>query len=128
MSSNEIKNVVAAVIKKNNKYLITQRNKDKYFGLKWEFPGGKVEFNETFEQALLREINEELNISIEINEKIANENFKDDKINVSLHYFISTHLSGIIILSEHEDYKWIEKKDFHKFDFIEGDKKILYLL
>ena len=47
-------NVVAAIIKKNNNYLIVQRNKNKYMGLKWEFPGGKVENNESFKKALLR--------------------------------------------------------------------------
>ena len=52
--------VVAAIIKKDSLYLIVQRNKHKYLGLKWEFPGGKVESGETFKEALLREIEEEL--------------------------------------------------------------------
>ena len=128
MNSNIIQKVVAAIINKKNKYLIAQRNKYKYFGLKWEFPGGKVELNETCEKALLREIKEELNISIKIKKKIAERNFKDDKININLHYFISSYLSGSILLSEHEDYRWVEKKDFHKYDFVEGDKNILFLL
>ena len=71
-------NVVAAIIKKNNQFLIVQRNKNKHLGLKWEFPGGKVQESETFEKALLREINEELNITIIIHEKIAEEKYKDD--------------------------------------------------
>ena len=54
--------VVAAIIKKDNHYLIAKRNRDKYMGLKWEFPGGKVEESETFEEALSREILEELNV------------------------------------------------------------------
>ena len=49
-------NVVAAIITQNNTYLIVQRNKNKHLGLKWEFPGGKVNFNESFEEALSREI------------------------------------------------------------------------
>ena len=71
---------------------------------------------------------EELNISIKIHNKIAEENFKDDKINVNLHYYICTHISGLIILTEHEDYAWVDKKDFHKYDFAEGDRDILSLL
>ena len=63
--------VVAAIIKKNNHYLIAKRNRDKYMGLMWEFPGGKVEESETFEEALSREIIEELNVSITIHNKIA---------------------------------------------------------
>ena len=123
-----MKNVVAAIIKKNTKYLIAKRNRNKHLGLKWEFPGGKVELNETLEEALIREIKEELSISININRKIAEENFKDDKINVKLHYFECTHTSGEIILNEHEDYAWIEKKDFYNYDFAEGDRDILSLL
>ena len=59
-------NVVAAIIKKDDLYLLAKRNKDKYMGLKWEFPGGKVEENETFKEALSREILEELNVNVDI--------------------------------------------------------------
>ena len=69
-------NVVAAIIKKNNYYLIVKRNKNKHLGLKWEFPGGKVEKNETFEDALRREIKEELDIKINIIEKFSEEKYK----------------------------------------------------
>ena len=59
--------VVAAIIIKKNKYFIAQRNKSKHLGLKWEFPGGKVDANESLEEALKREIREELNIEIATN-------------------------------------------------------------
>ena len=121
-------NVVAAVIRKNNKYLIVQRNRKKYLGLKWEFPGGKVEENETFEEALLREIKEELNIKISLEDKIAEEKYKDEKIDIVLHYFLCTQESGTIELNEHEDLAWVEKKDFDKYDFAEGDGNIISLL
>ena len=117
--------VVAAIIKKDNLYLIVQRNKHKYLGLKWEFPGGKVESGETFEEALLREIEEELSIVINVYEKIAEEKYKDNKINIILHYFLCSQKSGTIKLNEHEDFAWIEKKDFAKYDFAEGDGNIL---
>jgi len=121
-------NVVAAIIKKNNQFLIVQRNKNKHLGLKWEFPGGKVQESETFEKALLREINEELNITIIIHEKIAEEKYKDDKINIVLHYYLCSHNSGAMELSEHEAFSWVEKKDFFKYDFVEGDGNIIFLL
>ena len=57
-------NVVAAIIKKDYQFLIVQRNRKKHLGLKWEFPGGKVQESETFKEALLREIKEELNMII----------------------------------------------------------------
>ena len=128
VNSNKFQNVVAAIIKKDNLYLIAKRNRHKHLGLKWEFPGGKVNLKETFEEALLREIKEELSISIEIHHKIAEESFRDEKINVVLHYFICSHTLGSITLNEHEDYAWVEKKDFDKYDFAEGDSDILSLL
>ena len=121
-------NVVAAIISKDNKFLIVKRNRNKHLGLKWEFPGGKVNPNETFQKALSREIKEELSISILIHNKIAEENFKDEKINVKLHYFICTHTSGLITLNEHENFAWVEKKDFNNYDFAEGDRDIISLL
>ena len=122
------KNVVAAIIKKNNQYLIVQRNRNKHLGLKWEFPGGKVHDNEVFEEALSREIKEELNITINMYEKIAEEKYKDEKIDIVLHYFLCSQKSGTIKLNEHEDLAWVEKKDFDKYDFAEGDGNILSLL
>ncbi len=117
--------VVAAIIKEKNRYLIVQRNRNKHLGLKWEFPGGKVHDNETFEEALSREIKEELNITINMYEKISEEKYKDEKIDIVLHYFLCSQKSGTIKLNEHEDLAWIEKKDFDKYDFAEGDGNIL---
>jgi len=122
------KDVVAAIIKKDNLYLIAQRNKNKYMGLTWEFPGGKVEPNENFHEALSREIQEELNIQINVHEKIAKEKYKDDEIDIILHYFLCSEKSGTIRLSEHEDIAWIETKDFDKYAFVEGDGNVLPLL
>ena len=122
------KNVVAAIIKENNRYLIVQRNKNKHLGLKWEFPGGKVKSNESFKEALIREIKEELNIIISVQKKIAEELYKDHKIDVHLYYFICSKLNDTIELREHEKMAWVEKKDFVKYDFAEGDGNILPLL
>ena len=118
-------NVVAAIIKKNNQYLIVQRNKNKHLGLKWEFPGGKLHKNESFEEALKREIQEELNITINIGEKIAEKKYQDEKIDIILHYYLCSHKNGTIKLNEHENLAWVEKKDFEKYDFAEGDGSIL---
>ena len=120
--------VVAAVIVKDNKFFIAQRNRNKHMGLCWEFPGGKVEKNENFEQALKREIKEELNISILINKKIGVENYQDNKINVKLHYYLCSHIDGEFILNEHEDSAWVAKNEFNKYNFAEGDKDIISLL
>ena len=97
-------------------------------GLKWEFPGGKVEEGETFEDALLREIKEELNIKINLHDKIAEEKYKDERINIVLHYYLCSLESGNIKLNEHENLVWVEKKDFDIYDFAEGDGNLLSLL
>ena len=120
--------VVAAIIKKDDKYFIAQRNRNKHMGLSWEFPGGKVEEGESFEIALKREIEEELNIEINIKNKLCEENYQDDKINVKLHYFICSHDNGEIILNEHENSAWVTKNDFKNYNFAEGDSDIISLL
>ena len=120
--------VVAAVIKKNNKYFIAQRNRHKHFAFYWEFPGGKVDNDESFEQALKREIYEELSINIKIKEKITSEKYKDDKIDVEVHYFLCELTDEDIILSEHEDMKWLLKKDLLNFKLAPGDSKIINYL
>ncbi len=120
--------VVAAIIIKDDKFFIAQRNRNKHMGLSWEFPGGKVEKGETFEIALKREIKEELNIDIDIKNKLGEENYHDEKINVKLHYFICSYIGGDIYLNEHEDSAWVEKSDFKNYNFAEGDSDIINLL
>ena len=121
--------VVAAVIKKDNKYFIAQRNRNKHFAYHWEFPGGKVNDDESFEKALEREINEELSINNMIIKKITSEKYKDEKINVEIHYFLCESLNENIILSEHEDMKWVYKQDLLNYKLAPGDSKIIkYLL
>ena len=75
-----------------------------------------------------REIKEELNIEIEIQEKIGEENFKDDIINVKIHYYMCSHKSGKLILNEHQDSAWVTKEEFKNYEFAEGDKDIISLL
>jgi 8-oxo-dGTP diphosphatase len=120
--------VVAAIIKKDNFYLIAQRNRNKHMRLKWEFPGGKVEPNETLQQALIREIYEELNIDIDIHEKLAEERYKDNKINIILHYFLCSIRDEVINLNEHEAIAWVNKENFNQYDFVEGDGNITSLI
>tara|TARA_B100000131_G_scaffold318257_1_gene361785 strand:- start:331 stop:705 length:375 start_codon:yes stop_codon:yes gene_type:complete len=120
--------VVAAVIKKNNKYFIAQRNRNKHFAYHYEFPGGKVDNNENFEDALKREIDEELSINIKIIKKITSEKYTDDKIDVEVHYFLCESQNDKIILSEHEDMKWVQKNHILKYKLAPGDAKIIKYL
>ena len=120
--------VVAAIITKNNKYFIAKRAKGKHLENMYEFPGGKLLANESHENGLKREIKEELDIEIFIKEKLGEENFKDNVINVTIHYYICSHKSGKITLKEHQDSTWVSKEDLKNYEFAEGDKDIISLL
>lgn len=120
----KIINVVAAIIKKNNKVFITQRGHGEFKG-KWEFPGGKIEVGETPEDALVREIKEELKSEIKI-EKLfdeINDVHGDKTFNVK--FFICSLISGNLELTEHLASKWVEPSEIDEKDFMDADKSVL---
>ena len=126
MKNEKIK-VVAGLILQNDKLLICQRSNLKDHPLKWEFPGGKVKKDETNEEALIREINEELSILITNYYELMNYNFyyKDLSKTVFIKFYLVQNFSGKILNSVHNQLKWIEIKDIHEYDFLEGDYKII---
>jgi 8-oxo-dGTP diphosphatase len=115
----------AIILNNQNKVLACQRSANMHLALKWEFPGGKIEENETAEDCLIREIKEELNIDIQILEqKIENEHHYSDK-SIRLIPFICKHLSGEISLKEHKDFRWLDKSNLLDLDWAEADLPIL---
>ncbi len=115
-------NVVAAVIKdENGKILITQRNLKKAQGGLWEFPGGKIEPNETRENAIVREIKEELDIDIEVKSYLSEKVFNYPEKNINLIALECKKINGEIRLLEHEDYKWVSKNELDNFQFAPAD-------
>ena len=124
---NENIKVVAGLIFQNNKLLICQRPKFKDHPLKWEFPGGKIKKNETSEDALIREINEELSINIfNYNELISyNFNYIDLGKTVFINFYLIKNFTGKILNNFHNQLKWIEIKEIREYDFLEGDLKII---
>ena len=99
--------VVAAVIKKNDFFLIANRSfEDNSQGI-WEFPGGKVEENETFTSALVREIKEELSLKIKVGNMIATIDLNKTDKNIYVHYHYAIILSGQISLNVHSEFKWV---------------------
>ena len=119
--------VVAGLILQNNKLLICQRPNFKDHPLKWEFPGGKIKNDETIEEALIREINEELSINIINYEELIsyNFNYKDLNKKVFICFYIVNNFSGKVLNNFHKKLKWIEIKDIREYDFLEGDLKII---
>ena len=124
---NENIKVVAGLILQNNKLLICQRPKFKDHPLKWEFPGGKIKKDETSEDALIREINEELSINIfNYNELISYNFFYSDLgKTVFINFYLIKNFTGKILNNFHNQLKWIEIKDIREYDFLEGDLKII---
>ena len=120
--------VVAGIIYKNNKFLIAQRNLKKAQGGLWEFPGGKVEEGESYENALAREIKEEFNANIEVNEYIGENIHHYPEKDIRLLFYKARLLSENIELLEHEDYKWITKDDKDNFEFAGADKVVFDLI
>ena len=115
-------NVVAAVIKdEEGKILITQRNLQKSQGGLWEFPGGKIEPNETKENAIVREIKEELDIDIQVERYLSEKVFNYPEKDINLIALECKKLNGDIKLLEHEDYRWVANLELENFDFAPAD-------
>ena len=116
--------VVAAVIKNGNKIFATQRGYGE-FKDGWEFPGGKVEAGETPQQALCREIKEELDADIEVGELICTIEYDYPTFHLSMACFWCTLLSGGLILKEHEAAAWLAKDEFGSVDWLPADAALI---
>ena len=108
--------VACAIILKDDKILVTQRSEKMSLPLKWEFPGGKIENDETAENCILREIKEELNIEIEIIGKLETKTFDYSNFSINLIPFISNYICGDLILTEHK-YRASSSKISHLLHF-----------
>ena len=120
--------VVAAVIKKDDFFLVANRSFEANSPGIWEFPGGKVEEKETFVSALKREIEEELSLKIQVCDKITSIDLKASDKHISVHYFYALILSGQIILNVHSEFKWVERNELESFKYIDGDRYVLEYL
>ena len=125
--------VVAAVIKKDDKILGTARGYGHFKGM-WEFPGGKPESGETKEEALKREIKEELDADIEVNDYICTVeyDYKDPDFHLTMHTYFCTLLNDHIELLyhdeeklEHEAMKWLSKDELDSVDWLGADIEIV---
>lgn len=116
--------VVAGIIYKDNKFLIAQRNLKKSQGGFWEFPGGKVEPGETYEEALRREIKEEFDADIEVNEYVGENVHHYPEKDIKLIFYKAKLISKEIKLLEHEDFRWITKQEKDNFEFSGADKAV----
>jgi 8-oxo-dGTP diphosphatase len=122
----------ALIIDSQNRIFAAQRSSIMSLPLKWEFPGGKIELNETPEHCLLREIKEELNIEVEIVKALPENVHIYPSISIKLMPFICKHVRGEIILREHADFKWLHSNELLALNWADADvpivKSFLHLL
>lgn len=121
MTDPEYMSVTAAVIEKDGKVLIARRKRP-FLGYYWEFPGGKLENNETLEECLKREIREELDIEIEVGPLVSvNKHVLNCQSAITLYAYRVQYTSGEIKLNDHEEIKWVSPEDLLKYDFPDPD-------
>lgn len=117
-------NVAAAIILDGNNILACQRGYGDFKG-GWEFPGGKLEPNESAEQACVREIKEELSIDIRIERFLYTVEYDYDNFHLSMDCFICSIVSGTIADTEHEDMKWLSLNDLWSVDWLPADIRVV---
>lgn len=116
--------VVAGVIKKDEEILIAKRKGGEFDGL-WEFPGGKIEENETHEEALVRELKEELNIGVSIQDFITTIKYQYKSFNLLMHIYNAIIYDGEISLNVHSDLKWVKINELEKIQWVPADVELL---
>ena len=116
--------VVAAIIINKDKVFATQRGYGE-FKDGWEFPGGKIEEGETPEQALVREIQEELETKIQVNEKIDTVEYDYPNFHLSMDCFICNIIEGDLVLKEHEAAKWLSKDELYSVNWLPADEGLI---
>ena len=126
--SKKIINVVAAAIEKDGKFFCAQRPEGKSLGGFWEFPGGKLEAGESPEQALIREIQEELNSEIEIISFVNEASYDYDFGTVVMKTYHAKLLSGKLELLEHQNSTWLAPHELKSLNWAPVDRPAVELL
>lgn len=119
--------VVCALIKKNNRIFVAQRDYGEFKGL-YEFPGGKIEEGETPEEAIIREIKEELETSIKVKKFLLNEIYEYPSFILDMDAFLVTPIEGNLTIEKgiHSDEKWINKEEGEFLSWCPADKDIFF--
>jgi|SRR5690554_389236 len=117
--------VVCAIIHKQNKILAVQRSEKMTLPLKWEFPGGKIEPDESEVECIKREIEEELNIEIEVGQRLTPSYHEYSNFTIELIPYLSDYKSGNLSLQEHSQFLFLNKDELKNLDWAEADVPIV---
>ena len=121
--------VVAALVKKDDKYLIARRiYGDPESAGKWEFPGGKIEPNETEQQAIERELKEEFDIVVDAKRYITNSIYAYAARTIDLRLYECEYISGEFKLNDHSEYKFVTKDELKDYEYCPADKQLVEYL
>lgn len=116
--------VVAAIIVHDGKVFATQRGYGEWEGW-WEFPGGKLEQGETPEEALVREIREELATEISVDRYVTTVEWDYPSFHLSMRCYLCSVLSGSLTLLEHEAAAWLDRDHLHSVKWLQADEEII---
>ncbi len=120
--------VVAAVIERpDRRLLIGQRRRDDTSPLKWEFPGGKVRTGETFEQALARELREELGVTLAKSAEIASirHQYANTADELEIHFFAAQITEADVFPRAFEQIAWVLPKELSQYDFLAANRQLI---
>lgn len=117
-------NVVAAIIKQGNTILGTQRGYGEFAG-GWEFPGGKIEHGETPEEAIVREIHEELEAHIAVDSLVTVVDYDYDTFHLHMHCFLCHVASGRLELHEHMAARWLDASNVDSVEWLPADEAVI---
>jgi len=123
---NALRLVVAALILRGDEVLVCQRRADQPMALQWEFPGGKIEPGEGPEEALARELNEELGIEATIGTRVTHirHNYRHGGA-VDLQFFAVYEFRGEIVNRIFKDVRWVKLEDLPNYDFLVADRGLI---
>jgi 8-oxo-dGTP diphosphatase len=116
--------VVAAILRDGDKILATQRGYGEFAG-GWEFPGGKMEQGESREAALRRELLEELDVAIEIDEYLLTVEYTYPNFHLTMHCYFCHVVEGNITLLEHTSGRWLTKEELDAVDWLPADTDVI---
>ena len=116
--------VVAAIIIRDGKVFVTQRGYGQWQGW-WEFPGGKIESGERPQEALVREIQEELDAEIEVGDLLETVEWDYPDFHLTMHCFLCSLLSDSFQLNEHEAAAWLTPEDLHSVRWLPADEGLV---
>ena len=119
--------VVAAVIRREGRFLATQRGYGEWKGW-WEFPGGKTEAGESPEQALRREIREELSAEITVDRFLCTVDYDYPAFHLTMHCYLCSLLSDTLVLNEHQAARWLATSDLDSVRWLPADNSIILKL